>query len=1129
MAAAAQDWLGQFLSKRDLVAPDGRPLYGYRASKEELASLQSLVGGIPAARVGVMLPRPEAACFCLFAAEWWRCNHEGGPWKWSGIMESVGWGHIAQQCLYVPIQEGLGYWSRPLLTRLAGRMFLVTLACEGGLPLKLLHQQHAWLRCYFQALLHDFHRFRRYGTTAIELARGSRDILPQRLQQEVVFELGGTLAEVIWEMQSELGDTKTPVADLDRREPKWRDRMPLVVEDDTARALLNNLLEDATRIAARQASGFSLARTLRRSADGTWLLEANVGIPPSIDAEALAEVIGVDRNSLPSRMQIILADGDDLIQLGLATRISASEEDRFTVEGMSPNKGRLQGVAASRAHCVSAATGGRIVGQVAIKGGNELGDLPWVFIRSAADDVLEMVGEGAVKTRNPDAFVAVQETWRGEAQEDGMCDPLGMVDVEARRLYRVTGTARFVDPDGGQCLVRCGAPQDESVEYCLEGPTLPYGSHGGPVFLGVPRLVQLSSSGGRIQLPSTRIECRTWLRRDPWRTLTPESVGDLAVRYAEDGNTRFRARMQVIPPDATVILAPDRSGRSGEIQLTGWRQPDIRLACPSTVEARVEAQTDRIKIIASTVRDPPATLACHLSWPDGQLELEFPFPVRSGRFIGRDGNVLKHEAVVSIDRLAGIRTILIDTQEGRHFGVHAVLFHVRDVSPEIANTFVAYRPLDESRPREHVLDLRHLQEQVCLMLGMSRELDAMVELRIESNDSEPLRPRKLFVQRYDGTFDLDRDLGEVRLGASLLASFESDGFDRLETEAFPMSLPDEAPVSLAKNGPGRWHFEPQKRAPGPWLIIGREGSWVRLRPTLWSVRGAPDSTAQVERLAGVVCVADPDVRSAKFDLFLQGLASDPNHPDWQSVFSYFQRYQLVPASTMMLFERMILNPEATAMCLMSAPEEHFDVVWSKLEELPFLWALVPTAAWLRAARRIAQPLRDAGMSGRSIEGLFSTFARKAPARLSGLRTITKLVSRRVVGCGENTAGFPATTSSKNAIQKELQEAQQYLMSVHAAERWPTGTSTNEFKAMIPELPSFLKGLWRDPLVSYRDTVTNAPVATALAALAEVTLPALAVHDIRRCRQFDPAWFDRAYDLSLAMAVALLPEAYWGNA
>ena len=239
-------WLTRFLQKRDLERPDSAtPLYAYRCSDAEFNELADVLrsGTRPPVGYYERVTRVGAALFCLYSAEWWRRTHERGPWKWAGILEGVGWGGISFPRLYEVIEEGLGYWRRPLLRVGPNRGFLVTLACEGGLPLRLVTSEGTSLRYYLLAVLEEFQLYGSAGYTPEELAARASELLPRSLRQDVVYRLSGQLIDEIWQLQRKVGGASAPVRELDRTDPGWRGRLPLLVPDDVARALLNPLVE----------------------------------------------------------------------------------------------------------------------------------------------------------------------------------------------------------------------------------------------------------------------------------------------------------------------------------------------------------------------------------------------------------------------------------------------------------------------------------------------------------------------------------------------------------------------------------------------------------------------------------------------------------------------------------------------------------------------------------------------------------------------------------------------------------------------------------------------------------------------------------------------------------------------
>jgi hypothetical protein len=117
----------------------------------------------------------------------------------------------AAKQLYYLVELGLRFWQRRLLTTGAGRAFLLTLACEGGLPLNLVHKEGAKLRSFFKALLEEFQLYRRAGLSPEQLAENVRNRLPKSLRQPVVYALSGQLVDAIWKLQAQVGGSSTPL------------------------------------------------------------------------------------------------------------------------------------------------------------------------------------------------------------------------------------------------------------------------------------------------------------------------------------------------------------------------------------------------------------------------------------------------------------------------------------------------------------------------------------------------------------------------------------------------------------------------------------------------------------------------------------------------------------------------------------------------------------------------------------------------------------------------------------------------------------------------------------------------------------------------------------------------------
>lgn len=83
-------WLSNFLNRRGLRNPDGRPLYAYHATSDEYSNLVQLLRILGQSQVNVN-DKGYAACFILFCSEWYRRDYERHyGWTWDPIYKRLG-------------------------------------------------------------------------------------------------------------------------------------------------------------------------------------------------------------------------------------------------------------------------------------------------------------------------------------------------------------------------------------------------------------------------------------------------------------------------------------------------------------------------------------------------------------------------------------------------------------------------------------------------------------------------------------------------------------------------------------------------------------------------------------------------------------------------------------------------------------------------------------------------------------------------------------------------------------------------------------------------------------------------------------------------------------------------------
>ena len=277
------------LRRCGLQRPDRRPLFAYRLEETELSCLTGLMRQmIKGVARGNRYPHFEEL-FCLYAAETFRQEHEGGPWAYETVFRPLGVDQPAPENLQHWIEAGLLWWHRPLIHGPRGqRLFLVTLACEGGLPLRVLKQPDTRLSMFFAELLEEYHRAGTLGEAdAYARAQQLAHLLPLTLRQDVVFQLSGRLVASAVQLWQAVGDVPEPILALNDQVPDWRLQLPLNADDATLHALLAPLLSRIGGLEQAANTGLRWRGLLREKMPGVWSIEKALDLPETIDSTVL--------------------------------------------------------------------------------------------------------------------------------------------------------------------------------------------------------------------------------------------------------------------------------------------------------------------------------------------------------------------------------------------------------------------------------------------------------------------------------------------------------------------------------------------------------------------------------------------------------------------------------------------------------------------------------------------------------------------------------------------------------------------------------------------------------------------------------------------------------------------------
>ena len=284
-----RDWLRAFLGARNLARPDGRAFYRYRTSDDEYAHAKNVLHFV--ARKG-RLTHPDdraGAFFVAYCAEWFRRESESTFLRWDDPAPD-----LFPSVPYASKQEltvlGLAYWRRPLRESAYAREFLLTVALEGGFPVRILQKgARGWLKEYLRVIMRRAISWRvDTHNEILAIAEEERGRMRKSYQHDDFVALCSELVERLLHLrrkaEAEGASGVRNSSLLDSKYPGWRDELPIYVPDEDqalVAELLTGLLDE--KIVGLATVGVEARRYLVKKA-GEWRpalqLLADGEIPP---------------------------------------------------------------------------------------------------------------------------------------------------------------------------------------------------------------------------------------------------------------------------------------------------------------------------------------------------------------------------------------------------------------------------------------------------------------------------------------------------------------------------------------------------------------------------------------------------------------------------------------------------------------------------------------------------------------------------------------------------------------------------------------------------------------------------------------------------------------------------------
>ena len=1119
MSRDTASWIDEFLKRRELERPDGRPLYAYRCKAEEFDSLSEVLNG--SSPYGSKIANWPVRAFVLYAAEWWQRKYDGGRWAWDPLLESIGW-RIHYPDLYDSARAAFLWWRVDLVKLPTSIRYLGTFACQGGLPLGLVGDADSRVAQYLRAVLKHTAEYRQFVDDPIDLARDWQHLLrPPTLRRDYVFRLAADLTEAVLDLQAALdlqgeAQYKAPISTLDRLRPDWRQTMPLPLENERARDLLRSLLREAEQVAP-PADDFRVERFLRRTAVG-WRLGARIRLPESISAEHVAHHLNVSVGDLPPRLQVRV-HGNRVRNVA----VYAARSDDFLLASRDPKSQTeiwdSEAAGEVRLHFLFRDAVGE--GVLPFRG-PALGELPWAF-RGDADEC-PFIGEGSVSNRAPEIVVltsdrctvnrvgVLSDPSRGECEgSDSLPGENENIRVLDRLLRRISEPT-VIEGSHGRCVVRPSSAQAVDEYYSLRGVRCYDFDSPVPLFRGTPQLHVAKAEKGRA-LPANEVSWRQ-AGRD-WRA-TPDASGLWEVRHMRGGETLHLSRAGILPEAFRLSLESGSEMSEGYLVLRGAGA--VRVSSRGD-EADLTPQASgdevRIHVRAREPSRPPASVPLGLHWRGpAELAVQATFPGLGGRFL-REGE--SSEGELAVNDLFGVRATAISPDDSRRFWIEGEL-KASDLEGSLLRAAHFRLPLRKSGVT-HELPLIDSLPMIQLLLASSSSSEVSVALRIVDEFRHEYGAVR--VRRFASALEYDPGMATVSCPPTLDA-------EQLPTfEALPIAQPNASPVPLhVVHTTDERHDAVLPQALNinePWLVVARHDDRVHIRPI--PIGGRPkesddsvgERSVKAPRLREALSLGDRDSRKRAIGKAMGAmLDAEDTHcveEEWSFLTDSLLRAEGLPATELDLLKVLVTQPELLVRCMFRLESTPRQLLWALEDELPFCWLLIQREIWWTEARNAFHRYRDqlAGvpMGEEMARRYVCEILTEGADLFSALKTVSTDVNRRLGG-DELSGPYIALVE---AVQQQRDEATPGQIRLRASlDDWPPGDGRWEWVEEL-EKGQLLKQacIWqRDSEYRKRQPIFDTPVAAAWCCFHSKPTERTTFL-VKRIRAHDPEWFDLAYE------------------
>jgi hypothetical protein len=1096
-ASPIKAWLAEFHLVRELYkGPNGKPLYTYQVTSSEIAKLRELLAGSRHNATHPLHGKVWAAGFCLFIAECYRREYDGSQgWSWVYFEKRLGCSFSPQQRSNI-VASGLeGYWKRPIRQRERGRDLLGSLFFEGGLPWPLLQRKNNGFGRAVTMGLRHYYRTEGGHLTVSDLIGDYERYLPQSFQNLDTRQLLAGVVEQLMHLVEKypIKGQADPASYLDASAPGWRSEFPIPLDQENARKLINDWLQDAGREAGRQERQNASALTCEHRLCGElpdWYMQTELVLPKET-------TIPVDTDQLSTtRLELGFFEGEKLVAWGGVVYGRLVEDllkVRFPKTHIPLKRSDLSSTVSMRL-----LENGHVVYRFPFEASQlDCKKAPWIF--DVNDDEWRVAASAScslaadrVRIRIPNGFTVLE----GKTKEIGR-DSSGALWVEATDDVNLLGIDERYCIRLRQSVIRSAIP-------VLTGNFAQWESRPNTVYQGWPRLDIPDNC------PYRQEELEQFANGQPLRALDlTNCTGVINYRLkTREGSTILQRGFGVLPKDIRLTLTPAVNGRPARVQVNSAQQLDLWVFDTDVRASRVNTHSGKELYLQHTGATHPATFILEIGVGSDiePVQLSLPYPYQGARLVDVDGEPSEKQALL-LDELLGMRLALFSG----HTYDQRFKLKLKLESRSLQRLQRNYTIRVGQQPM--MLNLFAYQNDMLQMFSAVDEQDATIQLSLQATE----QLIDLTIRRYNGRV-------EWQDGSRIVIS-DMAGHQVLRdarVQAMLLSDPKKQPLQLEEltsEGVGTDCFILNSRMDqdGPWLIYPGEDSSVKFRPCFYPGGLCADaSRGDVKSLHRATQLYHPIDNPTIIDDQIAAMARDFDHSGWQYLSDLKSEFSHLPLSTFESWLALSRNPAGLASAVLRL--EMDETFCSRIrDELAVVWESIPLPLWVATYENFRTWLGEKGLPAALVNSLLDNRKSVLPEVVSGFEFVNDYLA---TGATENLTVAP--------VESVLPVWYQALRRRHFADdNWPTVLGP-ELRAWIDcnVLPASIKKL---SMIGHTDAITYLPIFMAYVTAGEVVLDQLNVDTahlkfaIRLLSDFDRhGWYTCVHSMMVSYLLAQSP-------